>query len=576
MEVSERPRKTANRKARKISLSGYDLINSPRFNKGTAFSDYERDLFHLHGLLPPHVGTLEEQIDRRMQALRGQPTPFHKYTFLRDLQDANETLFYALLLQNIDEILPLVYTPTVGEGCQRFSEIWRKPRGLFLSYSNKDRIDQILNQSHFDDVKCIVVSDGERILGLGDQGAGGMGIPIGKMALYTALGGIHPEHCLPVLLDVGTDNEDRLNSPIYIGWRNRRIRGEEYDAFVDTFVKSVKKRWPHVLLQWEDFAGSNAARLLARYRSQLCTFNDDIQGTAAVASATLLSAIQVTALPLERQKIVIFGFGTAGIGIANMLVQLMQDQGISKELARNCFYPVDRCGLITENGKDVRPEQLPFARAEEEVRAWKSSGEDISLLDVARHAKPTVLIGVSGQCGAFHRDAVREMARHTPRPIIFALSNPTSCCEATPHDLVNWTEGRALIGTGSPSEPVEFGGHRVTISQPNNSYIFPGLALGIVASRARHVTDSMIMAAAKELARLVPTHEDKNANLLPPLSDSRRLSRLIARAVGKRAIQDGEAQIADEDRLERELDANIWEPVYVPYERARTTGKPQG
>ena len=576
MEVSERPQKTANRKVRKISLSGYDLINSPRFNKGTAFSDYERDLFHLHGLLPPHVGTLAEQIERRLQALRQLPTSFHKYTFLRDLQDANETLFYALLLQNIDEILPLVYTPTVGEGCQRFSEIWRKPRGLFLSYPNKDRIDQILSQSHFDDVKCIVVSDGERILGLGDQGAGGMGIPIGKMALYTALGGIHPEHCLPVLLDVGTDNEDRLKSPIYIGWRHHRIRGEEYDGFVDTFVKSVKKRWPHVLLQWEDFAGSNAARLLAHYQGQLCTFNDDIQGTAAVAAATLLSAIQVTGVPLEQQRIVIFGFGTAGIGIANMLVQLMQDKGISKETARNCFYAVDRCGLITEHGKDLRPEQLPFARTEDEVRAWRSSGDEISLLDVARHAKPTVLIGVSGQCGAFTQAAVREMARHTPRPIIFALSNPTSCCEASPHDLVNWTDGRALIGTGSPSESVEFGGRRVTVSQPNNSYIFPGLALGIVASRARHVTDTMIMAAAEELARLVPTHKDKNANLLPPLSDSRRLSRFIARAVGKRAIQDGEAQIADEDRLERELDANIWEPVYVPYERARTTGERQG
>ena len=573
MEVSERRPKTANRKVRKISLSGYDLINSPRFNKGTAFSDHERDIFHLHGLLPPHVGTLAEQLERRLQALRQQTTSFHKYTFLRDLQDANETLFYALLLQNIDEFLPLVYTPTVGEGCQRFSEIWRKPRGLFLSYPNKDRIDQILSHFHFDDVKCIVVSDGERILGLGDQGAGGMGIPIGKMALYTALGGIHPEHCLPVLLDVGTDNEERLKSPIYIGWRHRRVRGEEYDAFVDTFVKSVRKRWPHVLLQWEDFAGSNAARLLARYRSQLCTFNDDIQGTAAVAAATLLSALNVTGESLEQQRIVIFGFGTAGIGIANILVQLMLDQGISKEAARNCIYAVDRCGLITERGKEVRPEQLPFARTEEEVRTWRSSGENISLLDVARHAKPTVLIGVSGQCGAFTQDAVREMAKHTPRPIIFALSNPTSCCEATPRDLVNWTDGRALIGTGSPFEPVPFGGHRVTISQPNNSYIFPGLALGIVASKARHVTDTMIMAAAKELARLVPTQKDKNANLLPQLSDSRHLSRSIARAVGMRAIQDGEAQIADEEILERELESSIWEPVYVPYEHARETVK---
>lgn len=566
-------RKLANRKAPKVSLSGYALINSPRLNKGTAFSDAERDEFHLHGLLPPHVGTLAEQIERRVQALRQQPTSFHKYTLLRDLQDANETLFYALLLQNIEEILPLVYTPTVGEGCQRFSEIWRKPRGLFLSYPNKDRIHQILSRSHFDDVKCIVVSDGERILGLGDQGAGGMGIPIGKMALYTALGGIHPEHCLPVLLDVGTDNEERLNSPIYIGWRHRRVRGDRYDEFVDTFVKSVKKRWPHVLLQWEDFAGSNAARLLARYRNQLCTFNDDIQGTAAVAAATLLSAIHVTGVPLEQQRIVIFGFGAAGIGIANILVQLMMDEGISKDAARNCFYAVDRCGLIAANGKDVRPEQLPFARAKEEVRTWKSSGEEISLLDVVRHAKPTVLIGVSGQCGAFTREVVSEMARHAPRPILFPLSNPTSCCEATPHDLVNWTQGRALIGTGSPFEPVAFNGQKVTIAQPNNSYIFPGLALGIVASKARHVTDTMIMAAAKELARLAPTRKDKNADLLPPLSDSRYLSRLIARAVGKRAIEDGEAQITDADMLERELDSEIWAPAYVPYERARSTTK---
>jgi malate dehydrogenase (oxaloacetate-decarboxylating) len=566
-------RKLVNRNVLKVNLSGYALINSPRLNKGTAFSDAERDEFHLHGLLPPHVGTLGDQIERRVQALRQQPTAFHKYTFLRDLQDANETLFYALLVQNVQEMLPLVYTPTVGEGCQRFSEIWRKPRGLFLSYPNKDRIHKILSRSHFDDVKCIVVSDGERILGLGDQGAGGMGIPIGKMALYTALGGIHPEHCLPVLLDVGTDNEERLNSPIYIGWRHHRVRGERYDEFVDTFVKSVKKRWPHVLLQWEDFAGSNAARLLARYRDQLCTFNDDIQGTAAVAAATLLSAIHVTGVPLEQQRVVIFGFGTAGIGIANILVQLMLDKGISKEAARNCFYAVDRCGLIAENGKDLRPEQLPFARAQQEVRTWNSAGKEISLLDVVRHAKPTVLIGVSGQCGAFTKEVVSEMARHASRPILFPLSNPTSCSEATPHDLVNWTEGRALIGTGSPFDPVAFNGQKVTIAQPNNSYIFPGLALGIVASKARQVTDTMIMAAAKELARLVPTHKDKNAELLPPLCDSRHLSRSIARAVGKRAIEDGEAQIGDADMLERELDSNIWAPAYVPYERARSAAK---
>jgi malate dehydrogenase (oxaloacetate-decarboxylating) len=552
---------------RQVSLSGFDLINSPRLNKGTAFSDQERDAFDLHGLLPPHVGTLDEQIERRMQALGEQPTPFNKYSFLHDLQDTNETLFYALLVRNIEQMLPLVYTPTVGEGCQRFSEIWKKPRGLFLSYPNKDRIDQILSHPRYAEVKCIVVSDGERILGLGDQGAGGMGIPIGKMALYTALGGIHPEHCLPILLDVGTNNEDRLKSPIYIGWRHERIRGAEYDAFVDVFVNSVKKRWPHVLLQWEDFAGSNAARFLARYRNQLCTFNDDIQGTAAIATATLISAINVTGVPLEQQKIVVVGFGSAGLGITNLLAQFMQDKGLTEEEARKHFYAIDRYGLVTEHGKDVRPEQLPYARKEQEVKGWKQGNGEITLLDVVREAKPSVLIGVSGQKGAFSEQVVREMAKHTARPVIFPLSNPTSRSEATPQDLLNWTEGRALIGTGSPFEPVDFGGKKIHIAQTNNSYIFPGLALGIIASKARHVTDTMVKAAAQELIRHLPTQKDKDASLLPPLAESREIGRFIAQAVGRQAIQDGQAQVTGEDELSRELRANIWEPVYETYER---------
>jgi len=549
-----------------VSLSGFNLINSPRLNKGTAFTDHERDVFDLHGLLPPHVGSLDEQIERRMEALRAQPNAFSKYSFLRDLQDTNETLFYALLLRNIEEMLPLVYTPTVGEGCQRFSEIWRKPRGLFLSYPNKDRIEQILNHPRYDDVKCIVVSDGERILGLGDQGAGGMGIPIGKMALYTALGGIHPEHCLPILLDVGTDNEDRLKSPLYIGWRQHRVRGKEYDAFVDLFVSSVKRRWPHVLLQWEDFAGFNAARFLARYRDELCTFNDDIQGTAAVAAATLISAVNVTGVPLEQQKIAIVGFGSAGIGITNLLAQFMQDRGLTEAEARNHFYAIDRYGLITEHGKDVRPEQLPYARKEQEVQGWKQPSGEITLLDVVRHARPSVLIGVSGQPGAFTEEAVREMAKHSERPVIFPLSNPTSRSEATAQDLMDWTEGRALIGTGSPFEPVNVGGKRIPVTQTNNSYIFPGLALGILASKAKRVTDTMVKAAAEELVRHLPTQKDKRAGLLPPLAEARQLGRLIGQAVGRQAMLDGQAQVANEEALKRELQANIWEPVYVPYE----------
>jgi malate dehydrogenase (oxaloacetate-decarboxylating) len=558
---------TANQQALQVSLSGFNLINSPRLNKGTAFSEDERDAFDLHGLLPPHVGTLDEQITRRLHALERQPTPFSKYAFLRDLQDTNETLFYALVVRNVERMLPLVYTPTVGEGCQRFSEIWRKPRGLFLSYTDKHRIAQILNHSRYDDVKCIVVSDGERILGLGDQGAGGMGIPIGKMALYTALGGIHPENCLPILLDVGTNNQERLDDPIYIGWRNQRVRGQEYDDFVETFVSAVKARWPHVLLQWEDFAGINAARLLARYRNQLCTFNDDIQGTAAITTATLISAINVTGIPLEQQKIVVFGFGSAGLGITNLLAQFIEDRGFSKEEARARFYAIDQYGLITENRQNVTPEQLPYARKEQEVQSWRPPNKEIALLDVVRNVKPTVLIGVSGQPGTFTEQVVREMAKYTSRPVIFPLSNPTSRSEATPQDLMNWTEGRALVGTGSPFPPADYGGKKIPVAQTNNSYIFPGLALGIVASRARFVTDSMVKAAAKELIRHLPTQKDKQAPLLPPISQARELGRFIGEAVGRQAIQDGQAQIAGEDALIRELDANIWEPQYVPYVR---------
>lgn len=552
---------------RKVALTGYNLINSPRLNKGTAFTDHERDIFFLHGLLPPHVGTLEEQVGRRQVALDEQPTPFNKYSFLRDLQDLNETLFYALVLSDLEKMLPLVYTPTVGEACQRFSEVFRKPRGLYLSYPNQHRIEQILSHPRFDPIRCIVVSDGERILGLGDQGAGGMGIPIGKMALYTALGGIHPEHCLPIFLDVGTDNQDRLDSPIYVGWCHRRVRGPEYDAFIDTFVQAVKKRWPHILLQWEDFAGTNAARLLARYRNQLCTFNDDIQGTAAIAAATLISAIRRTGTPLEQQTIAFFGFGSAGLGIASLLVQFMQDKGLSAEEAHSRFYAIDIDGLIIDDRPTLDPVVSPFARPANQIAAWRHSGDSITLHDVVRNAHPTVLIGVSGQAGAFTEPVIHEMAAHTERPILFPLSNPTSRCEATPHNLIQWTEGRALIGTGSPFEPVRYAGQTIRIAQINNAFIFPGLALGIIASRARFVTDAMVKAAATELIHHLPNPQDPHGCLLPPISEARNLSRHIAAAVGRQALLEGLAQIPDEESLIAEIDANFWQPAYEPYDR---------
>jgi len=550
------------------NLTGIDLLNRPTLNKGTAFTEDERSLFHLHGLLPPHVGTLEEQMARRLKVLRVFETDFERYAFLRELQDTNETLLYALLVRNLEEMLPLVYTPNVGEGCQRFSEIWHKPRGLFLSYPNKNRIGEILAAPHFDKVRVIVVSDGERILGLGDQGAGGMGIPIGKLSLYTACAGIHPEQTLPILLDVGTNNQERLADPLYIGWRHERVTGKEYDDFIEAFVSAVAERWPHVLLQWEDFAGTNAGRLLTRYRDRLCTFNDDIQGTAAVATGTLLSAINVTGVKLTEQRIAFVGAGSAGCGIASLLLQAMIDAGASKAEARRRFFAVDRNGLIVEGMTDITSAQQPFVQKREAVANWKlHSPGTISLLDVVTNAKPTVLIGVSGQTGAFTEQVVCEMAQNVGRPVIFPLSNPTSRSEATAEQIMTWTNGRALIGTGSPFPPVQWNGREVKIDQTNNSYIFPGVGLGIIASGARRVTDGMFMAAAKTLAGLSPTLTDKTARLLPSVSQLRSVSETIATAVALQAQADGVADHCDESTLRNHIRACIWEPGYHPYRK---------
>jgi malate dehydrogenase (oxaloacetate-decarboxylating) len=548
--------------------SGYDLLLNPGLNKGTAFTEEERDAFALHGLLPPHIGTLEDQRERRKRALDHEPTAFGKYALMRDLQDNDETLFYSLIAHHTEELLPVVYTPAVGEGCQRFSEIWRKPRGLFISYPNRRLIDQMLDDPRYDEIRCIVVSDGERILGLGDQGAGGMGIPIGKMALYTALGGIPPQHCLPILLDVGTDNEALLQSPIYIGWQHHRVRGQEYDDFIDAFVRAVQRRWPHILLQWEDFAGENALRLLERYRDRLCTFNDDIQGTAAVTTGALFAAVSATGVPLREQRIAMFGSGSAGVGIIALLIAAMKEQGLSEIEARQRIYAFNRHGLLVEGEAGLRASQIPLAREREDVAGWTlSKPGPISLLDVVRNGKITVLAGVSAQAGAFTEEIVREMARNTSRPVIFPLSNPTSVAEATPEDLLRWTDGRALVGTGSPFAPVDVGGRKVRISQINNSFIFPGLALGILVAKASRVTEGMMMAAAKALAAASPTVQDGSAPLLPPVAESRKVGQAVAEAVARRAIADGVAGVGDPATLADQMRAYVWEPVYHPYER---------
>ena len=551
-------------------LAGYQLLADSFLNKGTAFSETERDAFELHGLLPPRVATLDEQVSRRLQVLRGFATDLERYAFLRELQDTNETVFYALLTRNIEELLPIAYTPTVGAGCQHFSRLFRKPRGLFLSLQHRKRIKQILANPQFDRTEVIVVTDGERILGLGDQGAGGMGIPIGKLAIYTACGGIHPCTTLPVFLDVGTDNDERLADPLYVGWRHERVRGEEYDVFVEEFITAATDRWPHVLLQWEDFAKSNATRLLDRYRNRLCTFNDDIQGTAAVATGALLSAIGVTGVPLAEQRIAIFGAGSAGCGIAGLLMAAMVEAGVDGKTAARRFFMVDQDGLLLEGMNAITTFQKTFVQDRSMVASWplEQPGR-VTLLDVVRNAKPTTLIGVSGQPGSFSEQVVRAMAENNPRPVIFPLSNPTSRAEATPSDIQRWSDGRAVVGAGSPFPPLIRDGRSVAVDQTNNSYIFPGVGLGAIAVQARRITDTMFMAAAKALAALSPARNDPGGNLLPPVTALREVAIAVARAT---AFQARRERLTDctEDEIEAAIHAKMWSPKYLPYRRTRS------
>src|ERR1700758_4394459 len=551
------------------ALSGYELLADPRLNKGTAFSENERETFELHGLLPPNVLTLDEQVSRRLQALRGFETDLERYAFLRELQDTNETLFYALLVANLEELLPIVYTPTVGAGCQQFSRLFRKPRGLFLSIPHKERIDRILEQPRFDAVEAIVVTDGERILGLGDQGAGGMGIPIGKLGLYAGSGALHPATPLPILRDVGTDNPDCLADPLYVGWRHERVRGQEYDDFVEAFVTAVVKRWPRVLLQWEDFAKNNATRLLERYRDRLCTFNDDVQGTAAVATGTLLAAINVTGVTLTEQRVAVLGAGSAGCGIAGLIRAAMRNAGVSESEAATRFFMVDRDGLLVDSMTGLAPFQLPFVQKKQAVEGWKLDHPDkVGLLDVVRNARPTVLIGVSGQAGAFSEPIVRAMAECNKRPVIFPLSNPTSREEATPADIEAWTEGRALIGVGSPFPPITRDGARFKVDQTNNSYIFPGVGMGALAVGASRVSDGMFMAAAKALASASPARDNPKHNLLPPVSSLREVASTVALAVALQARQEGIVTGVPTDQIEQRIRAKMWTPRYAPYRRA--------
>ena len=544
------------------SLTGTQLIDTPLLNKGTAFTKEERNLLLLEGLLPPHYETLDEQIVRCYEAFSGQPSDLEKHVYLRNLQDTNETLFYRLMLEHISEMMPIIYTPIVGLACQKFSHIYRRPRGVFISYPEREHMDHIL--ANIDrEIEVIVVTDGERILGLGDQGAGGMGIPIGKLSLYTLCGGIAPEKTLPILLDLGTNNEDRLEDPTYIGWREHRIRGKKYDDFIEQFVQAVTKRFPDVLLQWEDFASVDAAPILTRYQDRLCTFNDDIQGTAAVATGTILSAVEVTKSVLTDARIVILGAGSAGLGITTQLRRTMVREGLSEEEAKKRCFVIDQNGLLCDDRDDLNETLKPLAQNRTDLSAWDcGTAESIGLADVVRNVKPNVLVGVTGVAGLFTEAVIRDMAAHVDRPIIFPLSNPTSRAEATPADLLTWTDGKALVATGSPFDPVKHGKKEYTIAQCNNSYIFPAMGLAIRSVGASRVVDEMFMAAGLALREVSPALKDPKASLLPHLEDMRSVSLHIARAVAAEAVRQGVADSIPEDEIENRLQQTMWTPEY--------------
>jgi malate dehydrogenase (oxaloacetate-decarboxylating) len=570
MSASPIARKNA---ALAVRLHGVDLLNNPALNKGTAFDEPEREAFGLHGLLPPIVESLDAQCVRAYEAFLLKENDLERHIYLRQLQDTNEVLFYRLLLDHVEEMLPIVYTPVVAQGCAQFSHIYRRPRGLFISYPLRDTIPELLRNHPNSKVDVIVVTDGERILGIGDQGVGGLGIPIGKLSLYSLIGGIHPSRTLPIVLDCGTNNEERLNDPEYLGWRHARITGSEYYDFVEMFVRAVKEVLPDTLLQWEDFAGIHARPILDRYRDQLLTFNDDIQGTAAVALGAVLSAVRVAGSKLREQQIVFFGAGAASNGVADYLRDALVGEGLSEEEARRRIWMVNRGGLLHDGRAELTAEQRVYAQPLARVAGWtRSGGDTIGLYDVIKNIRATVLIGLSTSTDAFTEPIVREMASKVERPIIFPLSNPTEKSEARPEDLIRWTDSRALVATGSPYAPVHYGGLTIPISQCNNVYIFPAVGLAVMASRlsgdgagTQRVTDAMMIAAARALAEQSPALKDVSAPLLPPLKDIRKVAMEIAFAVALEAERSACGDAAAKDSLRARIVASQWVPEYPGY-----------
>src|SRR2546426_4012104 len=565
-------RKHSTPPTRGARAAGTEVLNLPLMNKGRAFTEDERRDLGLQGLLPPHVETLDEQVTRAYEAYTRKTDDLERHIYLRALQDANEVLFYQLLLAHIEEMTPMVYTPVVALACQQFSHIYRRPRGLFISYPLRDSIATLLQNRPNPEVDVIVVTDGERILGIGDQGAGGLGIPIGKLSLYTLVGGIRPERTLPIVLDVGTNNAERLKDPEYLGWRHERVTGQAYFDFVDQFVQAVKQELPNTCLQWEDFATPHARPILERYRDELLTFNDDIQGTAAVALGAILGAVKVAGTPLKEQQIVMVGAGSAGIGVADLLRAAVRDAGLSDDDARRRFWVVDKDGLLHCGRTDLTAEQRVYAQPRERVADW-SPGTGIALADAIGKINATILIGLSTARGAFTEAIVREMGRKVARPIIFPLSNPTSKSEAKADDLIRWTDGRALVATGSPFAPVPYGGRAIPIAQCNNIYIFPAMGLGVVASGARRGAGQKVLAAGPALGERSPALTDPSASLLPALPQLREVAAHVATAVGLEAQRAGVATKTSEAELRERVAATQWTPAYPAFATSKAAGR---
>lgn len=536
--------------------TGVDLLHHPALNKGTAFTQAEREALGLRGLLPPRPCSQDDQVKRVLENFRQKPDELEQYIFMTALQDRNETLFYRVIIDHPEEMMPIIYTPTVGRACQQYGHIYRRARGLFISANDRGEVRKLLQNWPKRDVRVIVVTDGERILGLGDLGANGMGIPVGKLALYTACAGVHPSYCLPVTLDVGTNNETLLSDPLYLGIGDHRLRGTEYDELIDEFIQAATSEFPGVMVQFEDFGNTNAFRLLNKYRNQICAFNDDIQGTGSVTLAGLYAAMRVTNGDLKDQKILFLGAGSAGIGIADQIVSAMTAEGLSLKKARqNCWF-VDSKGLVVANRDGLTENKERYAHAFDQCPDFLTSVERL---------KPNAIIGVSGQPGSFTGEVLQSMADHNPHPIIFALSNPTSKSECTAEEAYRWTEGRALFASGSPFKPLTFNGRRYVPGQGNNAYIFPGLGLGVICTRANRVTDDMFLIAAKTLANGVTEENLAQGCLFPPLNRVRQISLAIAVAVAELAYEKGIAAQPRPENMVSAIQSQMFEAKYKDY-----------